>query len=100
MERCTAHGITLNRKKFVFAQPEVDYCGFQVSTNGYTVSNRLVDAIRKFPTPASKTDVRSFCGLAQQFEAFSPRLTELLAPLHALLSSRAVFIWESPHQES
>ena len=26
IQRCADHGITLNRDKFVFAKPQVDYC--------------------------------------------------------------------------
>ena len=33
-QRCAEHGITLNQRKFVFAQPEVHYCGFKVSRRG------------------------------------------------------------------
>ena len=100
LQRCAEHGITLNKKKFVFGVPETNYCGFKVSKAGYTPDDNLVSALRNFPTPTSKTDIRSLCGLAQQFEAFTPRLTELLTPIRALLSSKATFCWESVHQKA
>src|SRR3989442_1591458 len=91
IKRCEKNGITLNAKKFKFAQPEVDWCGFRISQHGYTPAPHLVVALEKFPVPSSKTDVRSFCGLVQQFETFSPRISELASPLRALLSNTAVF---------
>lgn len=98
--RCSEHGITLNPTKFKFAQSQVEWCGYNVSSHGYSPSSNLVKALRKFPTPTNKTDVRSFCGLVQQFEAFSSRIAELALPLRSLLSPKVEFIWESFHQES
>ena len=95
IRRCSEHGITIHPKKFIFAQPSVSYCGYKVSRHGYTVDEHLVQALQKFPVPTNRTDVRSFCGLVQQFEAFCPELTEWLAPIRALLSPKADFVWSS-----
>ena len=100
LHRCSRAGITLHPKKFVFGASTVDYCGFTVGEHGYTISSRLVDALTKFPTPLNKTDVRSFCGLAQQFEPFTPQLSELLEPLRPLTCSSSTFVWEEPHQRA
>ncbi|UYV81614.1 hypothetical protein LAZ67_20001709 [Cordylochernes scorpioides] len=100
ISRCQEHGITLNQKKFVFAQPEVDWCGFSINSSGYTPSPHLYSALKNFPIPTNKTDVRSFNGLVQQFEAFSHHLTELSAPIRSLLSAKAAFVWENPHQRA
>ena len=51
---CSHAGITLHPKKFVFEASTVDYCGFTVGENGYTIGSRLVDALTKFPTPLKK----------------------------------------------
>ena len=83
---CAEHGITLNKRKFVLAANEVSYRGFRVSYNGYSVDDHLVQALRNFRPPTSKTEVRSFSGLAQQFESFCPQLAEWLSPLRSLLS--------------
>ena len=48
----------------------------------------------------NRTDIRSFCGLVQQLQSFSPRLTELLAPIRALFSPKSEFFWEAPYQEA
>ena len=100
--RCNEAGMTLHPKKFVFAEPvpEVDYCGFKVGEFGYTISDRLVRTLTDFPVPVNKTDVRSFCWLAQQFEPFTPELTELLEPLRPLTYSNSTFVWEEPQQQA
>ena len=94
------HGITLHPGKFVFGAPSASYCGFKVSADGYRVDDHLVKALSSFPVPTNRTDIRSFCGLVQQFQAFSPHLTEMLSPIRSLLSPKAAFFWEAPQQEA
>lgn len=57
LERCRAAGITLNKKKFHFGQNSVEWCGYQIGENGYTVNKNLVQALRNFPIPKNKTDI-------------------------------------------
>ncbi|QQP35766.1 Transposon Tf2-6 polyprotein, partial [Caligus rogercresseyi] len=68
--------------------------------DGYTANPGLVDALTKFPVPKNRTDVRSFCGLVQQFEALSADLTGLLEPIRALLPARSAFVWEGLQQQA
>ena len=98
--RCSEHGITLHPGKFVFGAPSASYCGFKVSADGYRVDDHLVKALSSFPLPTNRTDIRSFCGLVQQFQAFSPHLTEMLSPIRSLLSPKSAFVWEAPQQEA
>ncbi len=100
LQRCREHGITLHRKKAHFAQKKVQWCGYTLCEQGYTVNERLVEALMSFPVPTSRTDVRSFNGLVQQFEALSPNLAEMMAPIRALLSSKASFLWTEVQQEA
>ena len=100
IRRCSEHGITLHPGKFVFGMPSVSYCGFKLSADGYRVDDHLVKALHSFPVPTNRTDVRSFCGLVQQLQAFSPSLTPMLAPIRSLLSPKSAFVWETPHQEA
>ena len=41
----------------------------------------LVKAFSSFPFPINRTDIHSFRGLVQQFQAFSPYLTEMSSPM-------------------
>ena len=81
-------------------RPTVSYCGFRLSGSGYTVDDHLVKALIYFLVPVNRKDIRSFCGLVQQFQSFSPRLTELLAPIRELFSPKSEFTWEAPQQEA
>ena len=63
LRRCDAAGITLNPSKLAFAEPSVSYCGYDVTSTGYTADQRKFKAIAEFPTPTNITDLRSFLGL-------------------------------------
>ncbi len=58
-----------------------------------------MDALAHFPWPLSKRDVRSFCGLVQQFEALTTDITSLMRPITELLSSKAAFQWLPTQEE-
>ena len=58
--------ITLNTDKWVNARPEVDFAGFHLSGDGYSIDTSIVTAISRFPQLANRTDLRSFVGLVNQ----------------------------------
>ena len=98
--RARQHGITLNAKKFVFGVPEVDYCGYHINTDGYTVDSDKTAAITDFPVPVNRTDVRSFFRLINQCSDFSPRIEQLSDQLRPLLKSTNEFLWETVHTDA
>eukprot|EP00117_Sycon_ciliatum_P026244 scpid18053/ scgid21591/ Retrovirus-related Pol polyprotein from transposon opus; Protease; Reverse transcriptase; Endonuclease len=99
LQRARDHGITLSAKKFTFAASTVEFCGFTVSSDGYTVDPAKTSAIQNFSTPSNHgcADLRSFLGLVNQCSVFTPRLAELAAPLRPLLKTSNEFVWDSVH---
>lgn len=100
LERCKDHGITLSKRKCEIAKPEVTWCGYRITKEGYTANPDLVEALKNFPTPKNTTDARAFCGLVNQFEAMSAKLTELLEPIRALTGKKVPFLWEGPQEQA
>ena len=95
LQRCTEKHITLNVIKWKFAQPQVDFAGFTVAADGYHIDQSITEAIAKFPTPTTSTDLRLFIGLANQLSVSTSTLAGLLAPLRPLLSTENEFVWSS-----
>ena len=71
LHRCREHGISLNERKITFAQSCVTFAGLQISSEGYSLDPKLIKALRHFPTPTCKSDVRSFFGLVNQLSSVS-----------------------------
>ncbi len=87
LRRCQEKGISLNREKFKFCQTTALFAGFILTPEGYTISDDITDAISRFPTQSSRTDLRSFFGLVNQLAASTSNIVEVLAPLRPLLSA-------------
>ena len=86
LEACIEGRIKLGKKKAVLAAPEVVYAGYKVDEHGLRPDPARVEAIRYFPRPVNKTDLRSFFGLAEQMASFSMSKAAHLAPLRYLLA--------------
>ena len=100
LQRCVDHQIALNRDKWRFCKPSVTFAGFILSGDGYQIDKSITGAISEFPTPSTRTDLRSFVGLVNQLSASTDSLATLLAPLHPLLSTKNDFIWSAEHDQA
>jgi len=93
------NGIILNKKKFQFAQKEVDFAGFNITGTEIKPLRRFLDAIEEFPSPTKTTDVRSWFGLVNQ-AAHYDQLSDIMAPFKSLLSPNNKFVWTEQHDEA
>lgn len=87
LELCLLAGIKLGRKKAIVAAPELLFGGYLVSEHGHRPDPARLQALAQFPVPQSKTDLRSFFGLAEQLLAFAMLKTEVLQLLPFLLQA-------------
>ena len=79
LDTCGRNGVTLNPDKFVFAEDEVEFAGFEITSESVRPSRKYLRAILDFPTPKTITDVRSWFGLINHVSyAFSK--TEKMLP--------------------
>ena len=74
--------------------------GHVISEHGVAVDPRKVSAVAEWATPTCCTDVRRFVGLANYYRKFVQRFSSLAAPLTALCSPRAQFLWGAAEQAS
>ena len=98
LQRCDDRGITLNPTKFKFAQNEVKFCGYKVTSEGYTTDDEKTRAIASFPRPDNITDLRSFMGLVNQLSGLTPELATATQAFRDLLRSSRVWGWTAQHE--
>ena len=92
LDVCGRNGITLNPDKFVFAEDDVEFAGFQITKDSVKPGKKYSDAITNFPQPKTITDVRSWFGLINQVSyAFS--MTKVMLPFRKLLKPNTRFEW-------
>ena len=97
-DACRQNGITLNMKKIQWDKREVLFAGFLLDPTGYKLDPSLNKALSEFPVPTNQTDVRSFCGLANQLSNSSQDIATALIPLSPLLKKGRMFQWLPEHQ--
>lgn len=95
IKQCADNGIVFNPDKFVFAQDELEFAGFLVTSEGYRPPKRIIDAILQFPTPSNITGIRSWFGLINQV-SYAFAQAPVMAPFRELLASKTrKFYWDS-----
>ena len=98
--RCAERGITLNVPKFVFGASETVFGGYILSHDGYRIHPDLTAAVKEFPLPGNRTDLRSFFGLANQLAHFTDEIAAKMEPLRHLLKEKNAFLWTVEHDQA
>jgi hypothetical protein len=94
---CEAHGVSLSSTK-VSVGSSVTFGGYNVSQDGVKMCEEKVAAVRDFARPTSTSDVRSFCGMVQQFSRWHPNLKANTTNLQMLLRKDSPFLWTDIHE--
>ena len=95
--QCQERHITLNKEKCRFSCRQVTFVGLKLSSEGYQIDSIITEAITKFPTPSSRTDLQSLFGLTNQLSTSTDKTAALLEPLRPLLCTKKEFTWTADH---
>ena len=96
--RLRSAGITLKASKCVIAHQKVDFLGYVLSANGIQPQQRLTNAIRDFPCPSTKKELKRFLGLAGFYRQFIPHFAEISKPLNRLSNDSVIYAWDQTCQ--
>ncbi|VDI84109.1 Hypothetical predicted protein [Mytilus galloprovincialis] len=98
LDLCARNGITLNPKKFQFAQDTVNFAGLTITLTNIRPSTKFLDAISNFPTPTDITGARAWFGLINQ-GAYAFAMARQMKPFRALLNHHTTFCWTNELDE-
>jgi len=86
--------------KCEFWMDEVQFLGHVISAQGISVDPAKVDAVVKWESPKSTTEIRSFVGLAGYYRRFIEGFSKIVAPLTQLTRKDQPFTWTDKCGES
>ncbi len=98
---CRQNDVTLNEKKFVFCQKELEFAGFKLGWGSYTTSDDMLSAIASFPMPDRPTlsDIRAWFGLVNQLSPFFATCQIMQPFLELLQSGTKTVYWDNTLQQ-
>ena len=86
--RLRQHGLKLKPSKCHFLRKEVKYLGHVVSEEGVATDPEKIAAVKDWPIPKTKKEVRSFLGFTGYYRRFIRDYAKKANPLFALVGSK------------
>ena len=83
-ETLSKYGLFLNVKKTTFAEAKLEFLGHVIGVDGIDVQTPKVAAIKEYPIPITRKDLKRFLGMVNYYHSFVNGLAEILAPLSAI----------------
>ena len=84
LDICRRNTLMLNPDKMQFRLPQVSFFGHQWSAKGLSPDPKKIAAVKRMDLPRDVDTMRSFLGLVNYLNRFSPRLAELSEPLREI----------------
>jgi hypothetical protein len=92
-ERFREARLKLNPGMCQLLQKEVKYLGHIVSPEGISKDPEKLKAVRQWPTPKDKHEIRSFLGLCTYYRQFISGFANIAKPLTKLTEQKHAFQW-------
>ena len=84
LQRCEDVGVSIKLSKCIFVAAEIPVLGDFVGREGVRIDPDKVTVIATWPTPKTRSQLKSFLGTIQYCARFCPAYGTLVAPLHRL----------------
>ena len=91
LDVCRKNTLTLNPDKMQFRLPQVSFFGHQWSARGLSPDPKKIAAVKHMELPQDVEMMRSFLGLVNYLNRFSPHLADLSEPLRQICRQNMEF---------
>ena len=98
LERLQQAGVTLNAEKCEFRTNKVKFLGHVIDGEGIRADPEKTRAVRDFPTPTNRTELKRFFGVVNYLGKFTPLLADKTHNLRQLLGKDCDWVWGEPQR--
>jgi deoxyuridine 5'-triphosphate nucleotidohydrolase len=85
-------------KKCTFAAEQVEVLGHVINQQGIKPAPSKIEAVKNYPVPQDKTDLRAFLGLIGYYRNYIKGCSKITEPLSQMLKKEARFNWTQEAQ--
>ena len=89
---CRKNNLSLNLDKMQFRLPKVSFFGHTWSDKGLSPDPKKIEAVKRMEIPQDVETMRSFLGLVNYLNRFSPCLAELSDPLREICRQKTEYM--------
>ncbi|EFP04464.1 hypothetical protein CRE_25636 [Caenorhabditis remanei] len=93
-------GLKLKAEKSQIGRTKISFLGFVIENNTIQPSGEKTEAIRKFPTPTTLSEVKSFLGMSGYFRRFIKDYAIIVKPLTTLTQKDVEFNWGEEQEKA
>ncbi|XP_021732982.1 uncharacterized protein LOC110699774 [Chenopodium quinoa] len=86
--------------KCEFWLEKVAFLGHSVSKDGVEVDQAKIEAVKRWPTPKTVSDIRSLLGLAGYYRRFVKDFSKIAKPMTSLMKKDKKFEWDEKCEEA
>lgn len=97
---CSDKNLSINPEKLKFFESKVTYLGHELSGDGIYPNEIKFEAIKRYPKPMNKDEVKRFVSFASYYRKFVPNFADIAFPLNQLTKKRVDFEWSEHCQKS
>ena len=98
--RLQTAGLTLQPEKCHFLRKEIAYLGHVITQDGVKPDPRKIEAVKKFPRPKTRRNIKQFLGLIGYYRRFIPQFAKMAKPLTHLTKLGVKFSWGDLQQKA
>ena len=91
-------GLALQREKCHFLKKDIAYLGHIISEDGEKTDPKKIEAVKNFPIPRRRKNIKQFLGLVGYYRRFIPQFAKIAKPLNFLLKGGIPFKWTKTQQ--
>ena len=108
LSRLQNKGFKANLRKSFFMQKEVEYLGYQLTSEGLKPQPKKIEAMDRILPPTNNKQLKRFLGMVNFYRDIWPRRSHILAPLNDLSASTGKkkgkrpepWKWKEEHQRA